>query len=89
MISDDSGVKFFDRKFVAANLRSELRCPKCAREYSHKFTSGGSAGKKSFKIPFAFIPLFCFLEFCFALLLSKIRCSVAILAIFQLGLEIS
>ncbi|XP_034484439.1 uncharacterized protein LOC117789517 [Drosophila innubila] len=43
MISDDSGVKFFDRKFVAANLRSELRCPKCAREYSHKFTAGGAA----------------------------------------------
>ncbi|KAM8705102.1 hypothetical protein ACLKA7_009547 [Drosophila subpalustris] len=42
MISDDSGVKFFDRKFVAAHLRSQLRCPKCFREYSHKFTSGGA-----------------------------------------------
>ncbi|XP_064552596.1 uncharacterized protein qin isoform X1 [Drosophila montana] len=43
MITDDSGVKFFDRKFVAANLRSQLRCPKCTREYSHKHTKGVAA----------------------------------------------
>lgn len=45
MISDDSGVKFFDRKFVAANLRSQLRCPKCDHEYSHRHTAGSGAGK--------------------------------------------
>lgn len=46
MITDDSGVKFFDRKFVAANLRSQLRCPKCDHEYSHKHTAGTGASKK-------------------------------------------
>ncbi|KAH8359869.1 hypothetical protein KR093_009314 [Drosophila rubida] len=40
MISDDSGVKFFDRKFVAANLRSQLCCPNCSCEYSHRHYAG-------------------------------------------------
>ncbi|XP_023166767.2 uncharacterized protein LOC111596682 isoform X2 [Drosophila hydei] len=43
MIADDNSVKFFDRKFVAVHLRSQLHCPKCTREYSHKFTEGAGA----------------------------------------------
>ncbi|XP_068154051.1 uncharacterized protein qin [Drosophila tropicalis] len=34
MISDESGVKLFDRKFVASNLQSLLRCPKCKNDFT-------------------------------------------------------
>ncbi|XP_034115996.2 uncharacterized protein LOC117575747 [Drosophila albomicans] len=52
MISDDSGVKFFDRKFVAANLRSQLRCPKCSNEYSHNHKKGvGKENHRPFLLP--------------------------------------
>ncbi|KAH8310228.1 hypothetical protein KR044_000131 [Drosophila immigrans] len=43
MLFDDSSVKLFDRKFVAANLRSQLRCPNCAHEYSHRHFVGMQA----------------------------------------------
>ncbi|KAH8382915.1 hypothetical protein KR009_005780 [Drosophila setifemur] len=45
MIADDSGVKHFDRKFVASNLLSLLRCPKCDNEFTYALnkTQGGES----------------------------------------------
>lgn len=45
-MADDDEINIFDRKFVVDNLRSQLRCPKCIREYSHKYANeGASTGK--------------------------------------------
>ncbi|XP_017039885.1 LOW QUALITY PROTEIN: uncharacterized protein LOC108087163 [Drosophila ficusphila] len=47
MNSNKSGVKHFDRKFVASNLQSLLRCPKCAKSYT--FLYNRSKNEESFR----------------------------------------
>jgi len=45
MIADDSGVKHFDRKFVASNLQNLLRCPKCSKCYTYSYNKNQGDGK--------------------------------------------
>jgi len=45
MIADDSGVKHFDRKFVASNLQNLLRCPKCSKCYTYSYNKNEGDGK--------------------------------------------
>ncbi|KAH8291870.1 hypothetical protein KR054_001855, partial [Drosophila jambulina] len=35
IMADDRGIKHFDRKFVASNLKNLLHCPKCSTDYTH------------------------------------------------------
>ncbi|XP_052837175.1 uncharacterized protein LOC128252969 isoform X2 [Drosophila gunungcola] len=52
MIADDSGVKIFDRKFVASNLRSLLRCPKCTKSYTYSYNKNqGDESHRPFVLP--------------------------------------
>ncbi|XP_017013487.2 uncharacterized protein qin [Drosophila takahashii] len=52
MIADDSGVKHFDRKFVASNLQNILRCPKCTKCYTYSYNkSEGQERYRPFLLP--------------------------------------
>ncbi|XP_016950267.1 uncharacterized protein LOC108024696 [Drosophila biarmipes] len=52
MIADDSGVKHFDRKFVASNLKNLLRCPKCTKCYTYSYNNNqGEESHRPFLLP--------------------------------------
>ncbi|XP_039493550.2 uncharacterized protein LOC120453089 [Drosophila santomea] len=52
MIADDSGIKHFDRKFVASNLQNLLRCPKCTKCFTYSFNKNqGEESYRPFLLP--------------------------------------
>ncbi|KRK05586.1 uncharacterized protein Dyak_GE29123, partial [Drosophila yakuba] len=52
MIADGSGIKHFDRKFVASNLQNLLRCPKCTKCFTYSFNKNqGEESYRPFLLP--------------------------------------
>ncbi|KAH8243105.1 hypothetical protein KR032_004626 [Drosophila birchii] len=50
VMADVRGVKHFDRRFVASNLKNLLHCPGCSRDYTHT-CSKGEQNRRPYLLP--------------------------------------